>query len=167
MMRSLTRLVTVIGILIIPLGAGMIFKESHVSVEGLADAVPPTVVALLGMIPEGLYLLTSLALVASVIRLMQKKTLVHELDCIETLARVDTLCVDKTGTITENKMIVDDVIPLTEEKSEREITSLIVDYVASHENDNITMEFRSLRQRNTVRRRFPTDRRICSERPTS
>lgn len=140
MMRSLTRIVTVIGILIIPLGAGMLIKEMNLDGADLHTAVVHTVAALVGMIPEGLYLLTSLALVASVVRLTKRKTLVHELDCIETLARVDTLCVDKTGTITENKMTVENVIPLIKEVSEEKVYSLMADYVGAHGDDNITME---------------------------
>ncbi len=140
MMRSLTRLVTVIGILIIPLGVGMMLKEMNLDGTDLHTAVVHTVAALVGMIPEGLYLLTSLALVASVVRLTKKKTLVHELDCIETLARVDMLCVDKTGTITENKMTVENVIPLIKEVSQEKVYSLMADYVGAHSDDNITME---------------------------
>ena len=138
MMRSLTRLVTVIGILIIPLGAAMIIKEASLPGKDIASAVVPTVAALVGMIPEGLYLLTSLALVASVVRLSKKNTLVHELDCVETLARVDTLCVDKTGTITENEMSVESVVPLSD-IGERDASSLIGEYIAAQNDDNITM----------------------------
>lgn len=92
------------------------------------------------MIPEGLYLLTSLALVAGVVRLAQRKTLVHELGCIETLARVDTLCVDKTGTVTENKMIVEDVCPLCDDRFTLEdIRMIMADYVYAMQADNDTM----------------------------
>lgn len=103
MMRSLSRLVMCIGIVIIPLGAMMAFKEIKVLQKPIQEGVVSTVASLVGMIPEGLYLLTSLALLAGVLRLAQRKTLVHEMGCIETLARVDTLCVDKTGTITDPK----------------------------------------------------------------
>jgi cation-transporting ATPase E len=90
MMRSLSRLVMVIGIIIIPLGALMAFKEIYILQNSIQDGVVSTVASLVGMIPEGLYLLTSLALVAGVLRLTRRKTLVHEMGCIETLARVDT-----------------------------------------------------------------------------
>ena len=139
MMRSLTRLVTVIGILIIPLGAVMLIKEMSWLGSDLSESIVHTVAALIGMIPEGLYLLTSLALVASVIRLTKRRTLVHELDCIETLARVDTLCVDKTGTITENKMTVEDILPLYESITVDDVSSVMADYVAAHNADNATM----------------------------
>jgi Ca2+-transporting ATPase len=84
----------------------MFFQQTQVLGRSITEGVVSTVAALIGMIPEGLYLLTSVALAVSVIRLAQKKTLVHELGVIETLARVDVLCVDKTGTITMNRMTV-------------------------------------------------------------
>lgn len=139
MMLALTRLVKIIGVMIVPLGALMIIKEMGVLGYGYGESVISTVAALVGMIPEGLYLLTSLALVTSIVRLMRKKTLVHEMDCIETLARVDTLCVDKTGTITENKMTVTDVICLTNELSQPHISRIMADYVFAHQADNATM----------------------------
>ncbi|MBR1780491.1 MAG: HAD-IC family P-type ATPase [Oscillospiraceae bacterium] len=140
MMRSLSRLVMVIGIIIIPLGILMAFKEIKVLGNTIPDGVVSTVASLVGMIPEGLYLLTSLALVAGVLRLAQKKTLVHEMGCIETLARVDTLCVDKTGTITEPKMIVEDLVSLDESVStEEELRGIMADYVYAMQNDNETM----------------------------
>ena len=140
MMRSLSRLVMAIGIVIIPLGALMAFKEIAILDNSIRDGVVSTVASLVGMIPEGLYLLTSLALVAGVLRLSQKKTLVHEMGCIETLARVDTLCVDKTGTITESKMIVKDLVVLDEElATEDELRGIMADYVCAMQNDNETM----------------------------
>ena len=112
MMRSLQNLVKWIGIIVIPLGVVMFIKEFVWLDRSVPIAVTSTVGSIIGMIPEGLYLLTSLALVAGVVRLAQRKTLVHELGCIgDARARVDTLCVDKTGTVTENKMIVEDVRP--------------------------------------------------------
>ncbi len=140
MMRSLSNLVKWIGILIVPLGAIMAVKEIRWLGRALVEGVVSTVAALIGMIPEGLYLLTTLALVASILRLAQRKTLVHEMSCIETLARVDTLCVDKTGTITESKMIVDSVVPLCEDRYNLDDISLIMaDYVAVMKDDNDTM----------------------------
>ncbi len=140
MMRSLSRMVMVIGIIIIPLGILMAIKEIHILGNSIPDGVVSTVASLVGMIPEGLYLLTSLALVAGVLRLAQKKTLVHEMGCIETLARVDTLCVDKTGTITEAKMVVEDLVVLDDElATEEELRGIMADYVYSMQNDNETM----------------------------
>lgn len=140
MMRSLTRLVQVIGIAIIPLGILMAVKEIAWLGRSVTDGVVATVASLIGMIPEGLYLLTSMALAAGVVRLAQKRTLVHDMGCIETLARVDVLCVDKTGTVTENKMTVEDVVPLCPERfEESDIRLIMADYVAAMRADNDTM----------------------------
>ena len=141
MMRSLTRLVQIIGIAIIPLGILMAIKEIVWLERSVSNGVVATVASLIGMIPEGLYLLTSMALAAGVVRLAQKKTLVHDMGCIETLARVDVLCVDKTGTVTENKMAVEDVIPLCPDRFEEEedIRLIMADYVAAMRADNDTM----------------------------
>ena len=140
MMRALESLVKWIGVLVIPLGVIMFIKEHIWLGDALPISVTSTVGSIIGMIPEGLYLLTSLALVAGVVRLAQRKTLVHELECIETLARVDTLCVDKTGTVTENKMTVDDVHLLCEDRfSMEDVRTLMGDYVYAMKADNDTM----------------------------
>ena len=116
MMASLTKLIRFIGIALIPMGAILFWKQYFVLDLGIRQAVTATVAALIGMIPEGLYLLTSVALAVSMIRLAGKKTLAQDMNCIETLARVDVLCVDKTGTITEPRMAVRELVPLDEEK---------------------------------------------------
>ncbi len=140
MMRSLTRLVQIIGILVIPLGTLMAIKEIVWLGRSVPDGIVATVASLVGMIPEGLYLLTSMALVAGVVRLAQRKTLVHDMGCIETLARVDVLCVDKTGTVTENKMTVEDVVCLCPDRFvEDDIRLIMADYVAAMSADNDTM----------------------------
>lgn len=140
MMSALTKLVKWIGIIMIPLGGIMAVKEMLWLHRSVSDGIISTVAALVGMIPEGLYLLTSLALVASVLRLGQRKTLVHEMSCIEALARVDTLCVDKTGTITENKMIVEDIALLCEDRFIKDdIRMIMADYVFAMQDDNDTM----------------------------
>lgn len=140
MMRSLSSLVKWIGIALIPIGAAMAVKEIVWLDRTVKEGVSSTVGALVGMIPEGLYLLTSIALVAAVVRLAQRKTLVHDMNCIETLARVDTLCVDKTGTITENKMIVEDVCLLCEDRFiADDIRMIMSDYVFAMQDDNDTM----------------------------
>lgn len=106
MIRSLNKLIIMIGITIIPIGI-MIFVQSFVNMgRNLKDSITGMAAAVIGMIPEGLYLLSSLALAVSTIRLAADKVLVHDMKCIETLARVDVLCVDKTGTITEPEMDV-------------------------------------------------------------
>ena len=81
--------------------------------DTIREAVVSTVAAILGMIPEGLILLTSVVFAVSVLRLSRYKTLVQDLYCTESLARVDVLCLDKTGTITEGTMQVDELHPLT------------------------------------------------------
>ena len=140
MMRSLTSLIKWIGFLVIPLGVLMFIKEYRWLDRDVVTSVISTVGSIVGMIPEGLYLLTSLALVASIIRLAGRRTLVHDMDCIETLARVDTLCVDKTGTITEPAMIVDDIVPLVPDRfCEDDIRSIMADYVSAMQSDNDTM----------------------------
>lgn len=106
MIRALNKLIIMIGIIIIPIGI-MVFTQSFVNIgRNLKDSITGMAAAVIGMIPEGLYLLSSLALAVSTIRLAADKVLVHDMKCIETLARVDVLCVDKTGTITEPDMEV-------------------------------------------------------------
>ena len=112
MLRILDRLVGVMGILIIPIGIALFAQQFYALGMLFGESIVSMVAAVVGMIPEGLYLLASVALVVSVMRLASKKVLVHDMKCIETLARVDMLCVDKTGTITENAMEVSGVVPL-------------------------------------------------------
>ena len=119
MMRSLDKLIRVVGVALIPVGLALFFQEFKVLGRNLTDSAEATVAALVGMIPEGLYLLTSIAMAASSLKLTRDKVLVKDLNCIEALARVDVLCVDKTGTITEPVMAVENVIPLTEDPPER------------------------------------------------
>lgn len=107
--NSLNAILKVISIIIMPLGAMLFYKQYMIVGDTLKDSVVNMVAAVLGMIPEGLVLLTSVALTLGSMVLATKKTLVQELYCIETLARVDTLCLDKTGTITEGTMKVEDV----------------------------------------------------------
>lgn len=103
----LNKIIKYIGIAIIPLGIILFSKQYFILNGTLKDSILNTSAALIGMIPEGLVILTSIALAVGVINLARHRTLVQELYCIETLARVDVLCLDKTGTITEGKMIVD------------------------------------------------------------
>ena len=106
MIRSLDQLIKVIGVALVPLGILLVWQGLAVNHESLHDSITSMVAAILGMIPEGLYLLASVALAVSASRLAKQRVLLHEMKSIETLARVDTLCVDKTGTITENTMQV-------------------------------------------------------------
>ncbi len=113
-MRSLNKIVSVVSFLLVPVGILLFSKQLYIG-NSLKDAVLATVAALVGMIPEGLVLLTSTVLAVSVIRLSKSKVLVQDLYCIETLARVDVICLDKTGTITEGKMEVDRYISVKED----------------------------------------------------
>ena len=112
MMRSLDKLIRVVGFALIPVGCILFYRQYSILKMDFTTTVEATVAALIGMIPEGLYLLTSVAMAVSAMKLAQQKVLVQDMNCIETLARVDVLCVDKTGTITEPKMEVQDVVPL-------------------------------------------------------
>ena len=139
-MRDLSRLVKWIGFAILPLGVLMFCKEHLWLDRELAISVTSTVGSIIGMIPEGLYLLTSLALMTGVVRLAKRRTLVHDMGCIETLARVDTLCVDKTGTITESGMTAEGLVPLCPERyPEEKAAALLADYAAAMRADNETM----------------------------
>jgi len=138
MVTTLKRLVQVIGILIVPIGIAMFIIQSQV--YSTQESVDSTVGALVGMIPDGLYLLVSVTLTVSVLRLAKRRTLVQEMGCVETLSRVDVLCVDKTGTITEPTMAVKGVALLCEDRfNEDEINALIADYVGNLPAENETM----------------------------
>ena len=136
MMRSLDKLIRWVGIALIPVGLLLFYQEFWVLQQGLTDSAEATVAALVGMIPEGLYLLTSVAMAASSLKLTKNKVLVKDLNCIEALARVDILCVDKTGTITEPGMEVEQVVPLTEDSHDRMEDILAALYTGTEpEND--------------------------------
>lgn len=138
MIRSLNRLVMICGIIIIPIGITLFLQQFIFQHASLRDSVTSMVAAVIGMIPEGLFLLASVTLAVSAVRLGMKKVLVHDMKCIETLARVDVLCVDKTGTITENKMEVFGMIPLIDH-AESELQEILSDFAAMQSPDNITM----------------------------
>ena len=141
MIRSLDKLVKCVGVAIIPIGIILFCQSFFFQNDGFRSSVAAMVAAVIGMIPEGLYLLASVALAVSSVRLAQKKVLLHDMKCIETLARVDVLCVDKTGTITENTMKVQDVIETDEYdgRTMEPLSMLIGDFAAAMTPDNITM----------------------------
>lgn len=141
MIRSLDKLVKCVGVAIIPIGIVLFSQAFFIQHDGFRECVTSMIAAVIGMIPEGLYLLASVALAVSSIRLAQKKVLLHDMKCIETLARVDVLCVDKTGTITENTMKVQKLIKTDEydEKEKGGLSLLVGDFAAAMTNDNITM----------------------------
>ena len=140
MMRSLNRLLLAIGILIVPIGGALYYRQTSLLGLSVREGVETTAAAVIGMIPEGLYLMVSLALAASVLRLATKGTLVQDLKCTETLARVDVLCVDKTGTITQPDMAYCGLLPLTTELEESEIEAQLSDFVSNMAPDNETMQ---------------------------
>ena len=141
MIRSLDKLVKCVGIAIIPIGIVLFVQAFFFHKEGIQSSITSMVAAVIGMIPEGLYLLASVALAVSSVRLAQKKVLLHDMKCIETLARVNVLCVDKTGTITENTMKVEEVITAAGYDGEKmePLGMLIGDFAAAMDSDNITM----------------------------
>ena len=141
MMKSLTLLIKIIGIIIIPLSIFMYINQYKLLGLSTKENIEKTAASVIGMIPEGLYLLTTIALAVSVMRLAKKKTLVHDMKCIETLARVDVICVDKTGTITEPDMHLKEIVPLNVEDNDDYYTCerLIRDFVLNMSSDNATM----------------------------
>lgn len=134
MMRSLKQVIKWISICIIPIGLLLFWKQMSLDCN-LSLSIIHTVAALIGMIPEGLILLTSTVLAVSVIRLSKDQVLVQELYCIETLAYVDTLCLDKTGTITEGCMEVVDVI-----SKKKNIDQEMNRYLTALKDDNATYQ---------------------------
>lgn len=140
MMKSLTHLLYIIGVFIVPIGVLLFLRQYDVLGLDVKESVENTAAAIIGMIPEGLYLLVSVALAVSVGRLAQKKILVQDLKSTETLARVDMLCVDKTGTITESKMEVSEIVKLKEDMTEEELRSRIAEFAGNMADDNETMK---------------------------
>ncbi len=143
MIRSLNRIVKWVGIIIIPVAAILFAQAYYVNEETFHKSIVSMVAAVLGMIPEGLYLLTTVSLALSTIRLASRKVLLHDMKSIETLARVDTLCVDKTGTITEagmevHELLVSRINPAGPDVQELE--RLLAEYAAATSDANITMQ---------------------------
>lgn len=144
MIRYINKLVKWVGIIIIPVGIILFCQAYIMNGETFKKSVVSMVAAVLGMIPEGLYLLTTVALALSTIRLAKKQVLLHDMKSIETLARVDVLCVDKTGTITEPGMQVTELVISgrcgDSEMDKRAFAHLLADYSAVIEDNNATME---------------------------
>ncbi len=133
---SINFIIKITGLAIIPIGILLFAKQLYITETTFADAIISTIAALLGMIPEGLVLLTSVALAVGSINLAKRKTLVQELYCIETLARVDTLCLDKTGTITEGNMRVEEIIPIADHPYD--IKDILYNMMHSLKDENST-----------------------------
>lgn len=143
MIKAIDRIVLVAGIVIIPIGL-LLFGESYfVNKFSYSESVVRMVSALIGMIPEGLYLLTTVALALSAMRLAEKKVLLHDMKSIESLARTDVLCIDKTGTITTNMMDVMDIfdeneVSYLDKKKDKKLLEL-ANYVNSINDNNATI----------------------------
>ncbi len=118
LMTELNRLVSLVSRILVPIGILLFCREYFLQHAPIQQAVPEAVAAMIGMIPEGLILLTSVALLAGVVKLGKRQTLVQELFGIESLARVDVLCVDKTGTLTTGEMTLDETIPMEADEAE-------------------------------------------------
>ena len=138
-MASLQKIIRFLTFVIIPIGIGLFVSQFYIQDLTFEEAVVQTVAAMIGMIPEGLVLLTSTVLAVSVIRLSKSKVLVQDLYCIETLARVDTLCLDKTGTLTEGVMEVSDVIPF-ESYSKEDLSNILANLGKFSEDENETIK---------------------------
>lgn len=141
LMLDMRRLIRWVSIAIVPIGAAVFLRQRYTLGLNLADAVTGSVAAVLGMIPEGLILLTSVSLAAGVVKLGRRNTLVNQLYGIETLARTDVVCMDKTGTLTSGEMRLTHTVPLGEEG---QIAPCMAALISSFADDNPTN--RALRQ---------------------
>lgn len=141
MVLSINRIVKFFGIIIIPIGALLFSQAYFINHVSYSESITSTVGAIIGMIPEGMYLLTTVALALSAMRLAKQEVLLHDMRSIETLARVDVLCVDKTGTITESEMTLDNVVFANgiNENDYKVIENLFSRYVNTITDTNITM----------------------------
>ena len=139
-MKSLDQLAGFTGKIIIPFGVALLLEALILKGLPLKSSVVNSSTALLGMLPKGIALLTITSLLTAVIKLGLKKVLVQEMYSVETLARVDMLCLDKTGTITQGKMKVDSLIPLTETYDENAIASILTSYMANSQDKNPTAQ---------------------------
>lgn len=137
-MSSFEKLLKILSVLIIPIGIIMYFSQLFATDGNVTGSIFYTVAALIGMIPEGLVLLTSSVMAVSVIRLSKYKVLVQHLYCIETLARVDVICLDKTGTLTEGTMKVVDYVPYQKNTKEN-LKKILCAYQANSSDTNETM----------------------------
>lgn len=142
MISAIDNIVKFAGIIIIPIGILLFIGSYGVNGCSYEESVNSMVSALLGMIPEGLYLLTTVALALSSMRLAQNKILLHDMKSIESLARVDVLCVDKTGTITNNTMKVLDIFDKNGNSliDKKEDLKILAKYINTIEDKNITID---------------------------
>lgn len=137
--RSLNKIVKIAGVTIIPIGAILFCQSFFFKHLDAKTSVQSMVASIIGLIPEGLFLLASVSLAISAMRLGQKMVLLHDMKSIETLARVDTLCVDKTGTITSTDMKVKNIEILDDRYDNTQLFPLLSDFAFAQDADNITM----------------------------
>lgn len=136
MMRSINIILKIVSFSIVPFGAVLLYKSLVILKLPLGESVTAMTAALIGMIPEGLVLLTGIALAISAIRLSRRNTLCRDLYCVEALARVDVLCLDKTGTLTEGRIEVSEALPLDPEYKEEYLSA----FVSAFPERNATLE---------------------------
>lgn len=139
MQDSIKRIIKIIGFVIIPVGILLFLSQRNIDGTSLSDAMVNTVAGVIGMIPEGLVLLTSISFILGVGRLAKKRALVQEMEAIEALARVNVLCTDKTGTITTGELKVKEIIPLGEEFFKKPVGDEAVDLEATARLDDMPM----------------------------
>lgn len=141
MIRSIDRLIMAAGVIIVPIGITLFIQGYVIQKNDFSHSIESMVAAVIGMIPEGLYLLVSVALAMSAARLAHSKVMLHDMRSVETLARADVLCVDKTGTITDNDMRVCEVVPSSDlaEGEFENVKNTIGSYLDALPDDNITM----------------------------
>lgn len=141
MLRALNKLLKWVSFIILPIAVILFTQNYFVNHNTLQTSVVAMVAAVIGMIPEGLYLLTTIALTLSSVKLARNQVLLHNMKSIESLARVDVLCVDKTGTITEPRMSVEQIfVSPSSNISEAKFMSLLSDYISANTDDNDTMK---------------------------
>lgn len=138
MIRSMNRILIFLGIAIIPIGIILFVQQFGIKGYGFGESISTTVAAVIGMIPEGMYLLTSVALAVSAGRLAIKKVMLHDMKCIETLAGVNVLCLDKTGTITMPDMEMESVVVINKDLNENDVKNNLSAFVKAQDTINET-----------------------------
>lgn len=140
MQIAIKRIIKYVGYAIVPIGLALYYIQRNVAGNGRSDAIVNTVAGVLGMIPEGLVLLTSISFILGVGRLAKKNALVQEMEAIEALARVDVLCLDKTGTITTGELKVEQLLLLREEYGIEKINHIMESMSYAFEETNATTD---------------------------